>query len=306
MNPMRTSPVTPGQGVVLCTIKDELPLLPHFLRHYRGLGARRFAFVDNGSSDGTLGFLLDQPDCDVFQHPGDYRSALYGMNWKNHLLRRYADASWRLSVDADEHAVYAGWPAISLDEFSARLGRSGRSAVTAVMVDMYGSGPIVGTRIQPSRDLIEDYPYFDGDGYSIAMPQDWRLERFPRLDIRGGPIERLYASSGKGWLAKTPLLLEPEILFNDPHTVLPVSLNFSLPEIALLHFRFTELLTRRTGSLPTRAYTRGSSDSYQSLGLSMRDNPGFTLFYPGSVRFESVEQFRSRCVIQDSLLRPES
>src|SRR5262249_4965225 len=35
------------------SIRDELPNLPEFLRHHRGIGVRRFFFVDHMSTDGS-------------------------------------------------------------------------------------------------------------------------------------------------------------------------------------------------------------------------------------------------------------
>ena len=303
LEPIRMLPPVSGQGVVLCNIKNEALLLPHFLNHYRRIGVRRFAFVDNGSRDDTLAVLLDQPDCDVFRNLGDFRAAIHGMVWKTCLLNRYADAAWHLSADADEHAVYTGWPGTSLDEFAVRLGALWRSTATAVMVDMYSEGPLSDARVSASRDMLDICPFLDGDGYSISVPANWRVERFPRLDVRGGPMSRLYGSPGRGWLAKTPLLLEPNILFNDPHTVIPLSLNFALPTMALLHFRFSELLARRIAGLHARAYTQGNAAIYQRLASDLEVDPGFTLHYSGSIRFSSFEQFLERCVVDDRLAR---
>ena len=63
---VRQSPIDPRDGVVLCNVKDEIDRLPHFLRHYRAIGAKRFVFVDNGSTDQSSRYLADQGDCDVY------------------------------------------------------------------------------------------------------------------------------------------------------------------------------------------------------------------------------------------------
>ena len=70
---LRRAPIKPSEGIVLCNVRDEIDLLPHFLKHYRQIGVKRFAFVDNGSTDQTLPFLLDQSDCDVFQFTGSFK-----------------------------------------------------------------------------------------------------------------------------------------------------------------------------------------------------------------------------------------
>src|SRR5437868_8154974 len=89
---IRSSAITPSQRIILCHVRDEAELLPYFLKHYREIGVKRFAFVDNGSTDNTLPYLLDQSDCDVFQFTGSFRESGLGMIWKNLLLLTYLPA----------------------------------------------------------------------------------------------------------------------------------------------------------------------------------------------------------------------
>src|SRR6185295_17438825 len=152
---IRSSAITSSEGIVLCHVRDEAELLPHFLKHYREIGVKRFAFVDNASADNTLPYLLDQADCDVFQFTGTFREFGLGMIWMNRLLLTYLPAKWYFSADVDEHAVYEGWPNIGLDEFANRMSIKGRSAATALMVDMYSSGPIARANVKPGGSLHE-------------------------------------------------------------------------------------------------------------------------------------------------------
>ena len=218
---IRSSAVEPSDGVVLCNVRDEADLLPHFLRHYREIGVKRFAFVDNGSADQTLPLLLDQSDCDVFQFSGGFKNFRGGMIWKNLLILTYMSAKWIFSADADEHAVYEGWPGVSLDEFAHRMSLTGRSAVTALMVDMYGEGPIADTHVGSTRSLLEACPLFDGDGYEIMPPENSRAHDFFKQIAHGGPMHRIFGK--KSSLAKTPLILEPNIYFMIPTRCSPLA-----------------------------------------------------------------------------------
>jgi hypothetical protein len=296
---LRSSAIAPSQGIVLCHVRDEAQLLPHFLKHYRDIGVTRFAFVDNGSTDNTLAYLLDQGDCDVFQFIGSFKNHRAGMIWKNLLLLTYLPSKWYFSADADEHAVYEGWPGISLDQFANRMSAKGRSAVTALMVDMYSDGPLVEARIEPGASILGTCPYFDGGGYQIKLPENWREEDFPRLSAYGGPVSRIFGRKGKhGWMAKTPLILEPNIYFNDPHTVLPFGLNLSPVEIALLHFRFSATVSQKIDRvLTSRQYSDGSIDDYENLRTRLDQDPGFSFFYSGSVKFQTPAQFIERSMI---------
>ena len=303
---IRSSAITATEGIVLCNVRDEIELLPHFLKHYREIGVKRFAFVDNGSVDQTLPFLLDQSDCDVFQFSGIFKNSKAGMVWKNLLLLTYLPAKWYFSADVDEHVVYEDWPHIGLDEFANRMSVKGRSAVTALMVDMYGGGPVVTTHIKPAGSLLGTCPYFDGDGYQIKIPENWRENDFPRLDAHGGPVERIFGKrGGPGWLAKTPLILEPNIYFLGPHTVLPVGLNLLPTEMALLHFRFSAHLIRKIGRIMKRRdHSDWSIDDYQKMGIKIEQDPDFGFSYAGSVKFQTPQQFFDRSMIgPDGLVR---
>lgn len=303
---IRKSAIDSSQGIVLCHVRNEVELLPHFLKHYREIGATRFAFVDNGSTDDTLSYLLDQSDCDVFQFTGSFKGSAAGMTWKNLLLLTYLPAKWYFSADVDEHAVYEGWPGIGLDEFANRMTVKGHSAVTALMVDMYSKGPVARAHIKPGDGLLDACPFFDGDGYQIRLPENWRDDDFPRLSALGGPVIRVFGRKGRlGWLAKTPLILEPNIYFHDPHTVMPIGLNLMPIEIALLHFRFSAAVTHKIARiLEQRQHSEGSIDDYQKLGDKMKQDPEFSLFYPGSVKFQAPLQFTERSMIgPDSLTR---
>ena len=308
LKPLRSSPITATEGIVLCHVRDESELLPHFLKHYREIGVNRFAFVDNGSVDQTLPFLLDQSDCDVYQFSGGIKESGFGTVWKNLLLLTYLPAKWYFNADVDELAVYEGWPNIGLDEFASRMSARGRSAVTALMVDMYSRGPIANAHAGPGGSLLGTCPFFDGDGYKMGIPQDWRAENFPRIRAHGGPLARVFGSKGGGgMLAKTPLVLEPNIYFHDPHTVVPVGLNFTPMEIALLHLRFSSTLIPKIARvLDHRGYEQGSIDEYQSLGERMKQDPGFSFWYSGSTKFETPQQFIDRAMIGPRSLADEA
>jgi hypothetical protein len=296
---LRRTPIKASEGIVLCHVRDEMSLLPHFLKHYREIGVKRFAFVDNGSSDQTVPFLLDQSDCDVFQFTGSFKQSGSGMIWKNLLMITYLPAKWYFSADVDEHAVYEGWPDVGLDEFASRMSARGRSAVTALMVDMYGDGPLIKAHVEAGGSLLGTCPFFDGDGYKIGIPEDWRAENFPRIRAHGGPLARVFASKGGGGMsAKAPLILEPNVYFHDPHTVLPVGLNFTPMEIILLHFRFSAAIVPKIKRvLEHRSYEQGSIDEYQVLGDRLKQDPEFSFWYSGSTKFESPQQFVDRGMI---------
>ncbi len=297
--PLKVAPLAAGMGVVIAAVRDEITHLPHFLRHHRAAGAHRFAFIDNASADGTLEYLLAQPDCDVYRHAGDYLLSSASAVWRNLVLDRYPEASWRLSIDADENVVYPGWPAVSLDAFAAAMRAAGRPVVNSIMLDMYGPGPVLTTRAGADGDLLGACPLFDGEGYTIEQPSDWRADRFPRLNIRGGPEMRaIRPRPDFGWLAKSALVLEPGILFRDPHTVYPFELNFDVPRMALLHFRFFSQLAPKLARLREGRATPGAVEAYDQVAARLKAEPLFSFAYGDSVAFHSPKQLVERGLIR--------
>lgn len=98
----------PARLHVYAVCWNDMPMLPYFLRHYRCLDAR-FRLFDDGSTDGTLEYLREQPDVEVSAFENDGRSfelsavELYDQVWKS--SRGHAD--WVVMCDVDEHMHHA-------------------------------------------------------------------------------------------------------------------------------------------------------------------------------------------------------
>ncbi|MCE6967050.1 glycosyltransferase family 2 protein [Cereibacter sphaeroides] len=130
--------------VVLCAQRNELHLLPHFLDHYRGLGVNGFMFTDNLSDDGSLNFLLEQPDVAVFSAEADFSMTQGGTDWKLAMMAQFRVGKWSLVADADEFLIYPGYETTDLPTFLKGVEASGADAVRSFMLDMY-----------PKHDLAE-------------------------------------------------------------------------------------------------------------------------------------------------------
>ena len=80
-----------------------------FLDYYRKLGVTKFIFIDNNSHDGSLEFLLQQPDCYVFWTNDSYNQSGHGLTWLNYLINQSGilhDSQWYIIADVDEFLVY--------------------------------------------------------------------------------------------------------------------------------------------------------------------------------------------------------
>jgi hypothetical protein len=189
----RPIPSSPGEIRLLAHVRNESARLPHFLSHHRALGVDRFLVIDNGSRDGSVEFLLAEPDVHVFYTEESYREQR--AVWKRTLLDRWCMDHWTLQLDADELFVYPHHESAGLRQFCDALESEGARGVHAVMIDMYGEDPIDRNIYAPGQPFLEACPYFDANGYRI----DWfsrrkraRTRLMPPFQIRGGMRERLF------------------------------------------------------------------------------------------------------------------
>ena len=90
--------------VLICVLRDERLLLPHFIDHYKKLNVTHFIFVDNGSEDGSEDYLVTRDDinCQVYYTTNSYAENEYGLTWVNDILNTQCRNKWCVVVDVDE------------------------------------------------------------------------------------------------------------------------------------------------------------------------------------------------------------
>lgn len=182
---------------VIAVIKNEIFYLRAFLDYYRKLGASRFVFLDDQSTDGGLDFLLQQPDCGVLTSDLTYGQFIQGEKvdvlWRNALALTYSKNRWALVVDADEFLkLPIGFH--TLDELVTSLDKLACTAVGAIMVDFYPESVDELKNATPPRDAAEMFarhPYFDD------LPHgQWVKDRNEFRRYYGGVRDRLMKAYG--------------------------------------------------------------------------------------------------------------
>lgn len=195
---------TPSSGFTLLSLlKNELYFLPAFLSHYRRLGVQRFVFLNDNSDDGSVEYLLDQPDTVLVESDHSYgdtvsipsslpqitRNIRMMVLWRSLMHDMFADESWALQVDIDEFVHLPD--GATFQDVTARLERENATAAWGVMLDMYP--PDIGALRQQEREQHLDLSaawYFDGE-------QHLRLRRRGRpKTVHPGARARLYHTYG--------------------------------------------------------------------------------------------------------------
>lgn len=274
-------------AIIMCVVRNEIHRLPDFFRHHRNLGFERFVFIDNGSDDGTLEYLIQQCDTGVFATSEPFHwTAKHG--WIMRVIERLGLENWFALLDADEHLVFAHCETRTIRELVFALESRGITRARACLVDMYSDQAVFGEH-DDKGGLEVTYPYFDTNGYSE--------HRSGRLTIRtGGPRGRMAAALGRDHspaLTKYPIfkLGKGEVAYN-PHLIWPPLDAADDPcLLALKHYKFdTALAQKVTYALQTRAYWNDSAE-YALYDEWSQMYPGQSLLYSGSALYHTTQDF---------------
>ncbi|MEM9318708.1 MAG: glycosyltransferase family 2 protein [Pseudomonadota bacterium] len=270
----RTWTIRPDDILCFVTLRNERARLPYFLRYYRERGVRHFLIVDNASSDTGLAYLIDQPDCSVWTTEASYKSARFGMDWVNHLLRRYGHGHWCLTVDADEFLVYPYCDTRPLPALTYWLENAGVRAFGTMVLDMYPQGPVGQATYRDGEDPFERLCWFDSGNYTIT--RNWE---FGNLWIQGGPRARMFFADtpyDAPALNKIPLVHwhRRYTYVSSTHMLLPRGLNLVFDEWGgekasgvLLHSKFLNTFTSKAEEELKRREHYARSREYEAYLL---------------------------------------
>ena len=290
----RTSEIRQDAILAFATVRNEIVRLPFFLSHYRALGVDHFLFVDNGSDDGTLDYLADQPDVSVWRTDHSYRLSRFGVDWLGWLLWQYGHGHWCLTVDADELLVYPHCESRGLRQLTGWLDASGIPSLGAIMLDLYPQGPLSGESYSPGQDPTEVLRWFDTGNYcSQTHPY------YGNTWIQGGVRERVFFAAEPHrapTLNKTPLVRwnKRYAYVSSTHQILPRHLHdtFDLEgggklSGALLHTKFLPVITAKSEEEMQRRQHFENSNLYQDYHARLAQGPD--LWHPAAARYDGPQ-----------------
>lgn len=241
----RTSETGPGDVLAFTTLRNEVDRLHWYFSHYRALGVDHFLIVDNGSDDGSVDYLAEQPDVSLWQTHDSYRASRYGLDWLTWLQMRYGHGHWTLMVDADELLIYPDHDTRSLHDLTKWLDSQGRVEFGALMLDLYPKGPLGSQSYDPETNPTAVASWFDTGPYRTQ-----RQAPLGNLWVQGGARERMFFADNprhSPTLNKIPLVRWSKryAYVNSCHSALPRRLNAGYggpgnpsPSGVLLHTKF--------------------------------------------------------------------
>ena len=321
--------------VLFSIVRNEMLRLPSFLEHYRKMGVPLFAFVDNGSTDGTLEFLQNQTDTIVMISQESYAASGFGMKWLNEFHSRSKPGTWIVHADADEFVVYEGWPDQQIQTYLSQVEQTNANAVMGFMLDMYPDGPLETSKVN-GEGLLTAAPCFDNEyHFRIRPDKPWRkTDRV--LEVVGGPRTRLLSSFERevtsNWIDLTIRGQISRLLRYAPRKMVPMIVRYwpkQLPEmlkypfvrcglgveyasphyiqnavlfdrnVVVCHFKFLADFAERVRVEVKRGeHYRGGAE--YMMYLDAIEKAGYIdLRYPGTVRFAGVDQLVHMGLIRD-------
>ena len=274
---------------VLCLVKDGMEHLPSFMDHYRRLGFEDFVFLDNGSSDGTLEYLIGG-NCTVYECSLGYEEYIYAM--KQFLVHLCGEGRWSLYVDVDELWLYPGCKNTSLTQFVKYLDNSGYNACQAHMLDMFPENfQFASDSVGYNRSgvLGEDYPFFTLRGLKKSgFDRYFIQDDGRRFQYHGGVNQHLFGLEDI-YLSKIPLIkLDDSMLV---HVTSHISKHIVLADLScvLLHYKFTDAFFAKARKIVEKKRDRWAVEYYGKILNKMKGN---TIAISGqdSIKFSDVEQ----------------
>jgi hypothetical protein len=195
-----------------------------------------------------------------------------------HLLRRHGHGNWCLTVDVDEFLIYPFCETRPLRALTDWLDASETRAFSAMLIDMYPKGPILGQSYHEGQNPFEIAQWFDAGNYTISPNHEYR-----NLWIQGGPRARMFFQDkpkSAPALNKIPLVKwdKSYAYISSTHMMLPRGLNIVFDESGgekasgcLLHAKFLNTFATKADEEVVRAEHYGKSREYRAYRQGLSD-----------------------------------
>ena len=247
--------------LAIVLVRDGAYYLDAFFDYYRALGIRHFAFIDNGSTDGTVARIAAQEGCVVDR--AVLPLAQYEDLMRGYPARKYGQDRWCLYVDMDEQFDFEGREDGGLPALVSYLEGRGDTALMAQMLEMFPTVPLAQVADLDFAQSLAAFDHYDIstiDRFAYHAPEiefeallrgntvPSRAQEFMFGGVRG----RVF---GEGCcLTKHPLIFNAPQVVPAPHPHLSCNVQVSDGTAVIRHYKFAG------NSAARDAATAGSGD----------------------------------------------
>ena len=274
--------------IVVLAVKNDKNRIIMLVEHYRKLGVKKFAFLDNGSTDGTYEWLFEQMDIDLFTTIDQY-SSFTKEAWINRIVSYYGFNRWYILTDSDELVVYSEMEIHSLIDVVKFAEYKGMRRLKAITLDMYADTALF-EAIENKKNIEEEYCWMDSDSYTA---QSRIVVDKSIVSIVGGPRFRVMGVTPT--LMKYPLIYFCEgTVSSNAHFQFPYSeINNDNCYLGIKHYKFLEddkktyMERMQSNSGFSSGVSLKNGGYYRKYMDSVEKNTDITFMYPGSIKFDS-------------------
>lgn len=276
-------PRQPGEVWLFIVCRNEALRLPAMLDYHFKLGVTQAFLLDNASTDATIDIVRNDPRVHMLRTSQTFEGN--AVVWQEIALRRYGTGFWNLVLDADELVAYPDMDTVSLPEFARNLDSEGAEAIHAVFVDMYSKEPVRQLHYAPGDNLFATAHWFDPVGYAKVPYRQVFGPTGSTFVYMGGARGRVFG--GEFGCSKIPLLkYRPnQFLRLGFHTIEGARL--SSRQAAVLHFKYLQDFHANVARETVRNVHWNGASEYRTYAALIGKNPDFTLWHPGSARYDS-------------------
>lgn len=266
--------------IVICVVKNDLYRIKKFIEHYRKIGVKFFAFLDNGSTDGTYEYLISQEDTEVFRVLTQY-SSIKREAWINRIMAYYGFGNWFIVADSDELLIYNKYEEYSVDQLINYFQKRKIDRIRGLMVDVY-SKDILFSVSNKETDIYKQFCYFDIDTYEKS-----ETNRFDAY--RGGPRERLFKQ--QICVTKYPIFkLSIGELQGKSHFLFPYFKNKNtLCQVILLHYKFIPTDYEKFLEIANKGNYYNGSEQYKNYINSYINDKEQSFYYERSKKYNNSQ-----------------
>lgn len=283
--------------IVISVMRNSEAWLKSFLIHHRKMGVRHFVILDNGSTDGSVQVLLQQPDVTLLQSHAPYHA--YENTMKRYLAERFCSGRWCLCVDADEQFDFPGSAGIGLESLIHYLRDHDFNAVVTQMLDMFSDRPVSEAQIDRDGELRAQYPFYDLSDI-VKTPYEIGEVSNAAIKMHHGGIRKAIFGTNNG-------LSKVSLFFMDG-TIRPFSwwhhvLHARLADIScvLLHFPFVDTFGAKvTEAVKSGRYGYLTTDEYVSYMDGFQQQPQLRLKRESARKLEAVDELLDNGFLIDS------
>lgn len=280
-------PANASEAVVLCVVKDGQTLIRPFIDHYLNLGFKHIFFLDNGSSDQTIGIIKSYSQTTLLISHRPFRQ--YHVVFKNYLIQKFGRGRWCVVADIDEF-LYLPMHR-SLRDILGYLNKNHYDTVVIQMLDMFSKEDI---KIEEQKGtwtierLRSIYRYYDLTNINDAPYIRSILSRPHPL------IKLLFGGIRKTVFGLDCFLTKEALFLGRKSTYLKSSHLLAKAKVAdfsavFLHYKFTENFYAYTLKAVEEENHWRNSEEYKAYFHRLNKQEGLLLFQPSSLELTDID-----------------